>query len=240
MNRLLISCTALAVLAGGASAATMKAKYLGIGQNSGSYSINYKSGTYTANVGAGELRHQFDAVDGGRFASQTLKTFCIDIAENVQTNVWHNYSIDSVASAPDGDAPAGHIIGSARAGLIASLYANAITDGLLDNRGSAVGFTDGMHAAAFQLVVWELAFEADGAHGDLTSGEFKVTNSINAGVSAYFSTFLTWANLGTSFGSLRAMTFQGAQDQLIVIPLPAGGMMGLAGLAGIAAIRRRR
>lgn len=239
MKLMLVACAGCAVLASGASAATVKARYLGTGQTFGTYSINYKNGIFTANAGAGELRHRFANEPGNLFANETLRTFCVDIAENVSTGVDRLYSITSVSTAPDGDFPAGHVIGSSRAALLASLYRGAIMNGLVDHRGSAIGFVDGKHAAAFQLVIWELAFEAEGAHGTIGSGEFKVTSSIDAGVSAYFSTFFEWADAGYTLNGLRAMTFEGAQDQLIIIPLPTGGALALAGIAGIA-IRRRR
>jgi hypothetical protein len=244
MNRLLISCAALAVLAGGASAATVEARYRSAqSMFTGNFDIRYNNGVdpqyNPSNVGAGALAHEFRNTAGNLFAGQTLMTFCIDIAQTVDGN-WRDYNITSVATAPDQDLPQGHVIGSTRAGYLASLYANAIADGLLDHRGSAIGFTDATHAAAFQLVVWELAYEAENTAWDLASGQFSVANSIAGDISAYFPTFFDWADDGLTLGGLRAMTFEGAQDQLIVIPLPTGGVMALAGLVGIAGVRRRR
>ena len=240
MNHTLIACAAIAVLAGSASAATVHARYLGLGQTSGTYNINYKNGLFTSTAGAGSLRHQFQNLPGNLFAGQTLRTFCLDIAQLVDTSGnFLKYNITSVANAPDQDLPAGHVIGSARASLLESLYANARQAGLIDHRGSGIGFVDGQHAAAFQLVIWELAFEKEGDHGNIGDGEFKVTNAINAGVSQHFDTFFGWANAGDSLSGLRAMTFAGAQDQIIIIPLPTGGALALAGLTAIA-IRRRR
>jgi hypothetical protein len=105
-------------------------------------------------------------------------------------------------------------------------------------------------AAAFQLVIWELAFEDAGVLAAAAGGpnynslvandDFKVNNSINASVAANFNTFFGWAFNGDTLGGLRAMSSQTAQDQLIVIPLPTGGVMALAGLVGIAGVRRRR
>jgi hypothetical protein len=246
----------MAVLAGGASAATIKAKYTGLGQNSGQYKL-YFGGAQTPghNVAAGAIKHTV-ANDSAIWAGAQLRTFCIDIAQSVQgqNNV---YQIRSVADAPDPDAPTGNI-GTARAGLLGSLYYNAIQNGLLDNRGSATDAMTNQQAAAFQLVVWELAFEdasvltgARGEGGDSTSwatllatDQFITTqgngNAVGGAIAASALTFFEWAFNGDALGNLRAITSMTAQDQLIVIPLPTGGMMGLAGLAGFAAIRRRR
>jgi hypothetical protein len=244
-----LAAAAVATLAGSASAATVKAKYTGLGQNSGSYqiSLTHNSGTLNANVGAGALKHQVQG-DSQTFAGALLKTFCVDLAQNVVGQV-KTYNIVSVASAPDPDAPTGNV-GSLRAGYLGSLYYNAIQAGLLDRRGSATDAMTNQQAAAFQLVIWELAFEDAGVLAAAAGGpnynslvandDFKVNNSINASVAANFNTFFGWAFNGDTLGGLRAMSSQTAQDQLIVIPLPTGGVMALAGLVGIAGVRRRR
>jgi hypothetical protein len=253
MNRLLISCTALAVLAGGASAATIKAKQTGLAQNSGSYKL-YFGGNQTPghNVGAGAINHTV-AGDSQTWANAQLRLFCIDINQSTQ-NQFNTFQIGSVADAPDPDAPTGNI-GSLRAGFLGSLYYNAIQAGLLNNRGSATDAMTNQQAAAFQLVVWELAFEDSGnlaaASGDnsswaslLATDQFIATqgngNAVGGAIATNALTFFGWAFNGDAFGQLRAITSQTAQDQLIVIPLPTGGVMALAGLVGIAGVRRRR
>jgi len=244
-----IAVAAVAALAGGASAATLKAKYTGLGQNSGNYHIalNHNGGTLTAHVGAGALKHQVQN-DSQTFAGQLLRTFCVDLAQNVVGQV-KTYEIISVANAPDPDAPTGNV-GSLRAGYLQSLYYNAMQAGLIDHRGSATDAMTDKQAAAFQLTVWELAFEdagvlaaavGGGSYASLLAGDdFSVTSNINAGVAANFNTFFGWAFNGDTLGGLRAMASQTAQDQLIVIPLPTGGAMALAGLTTLAAVRRRR
>lgn len=248
MVRTFIACAAVVALAGTASAATIKAKYTGLGQNSGTYnlSMTHSSGVITANVHAGALKHQVQG-DSQTFAGAMLRTFCIDIAQNVVGQV-KTYDIVSVASAPEPDAPTG-AIGSIRAGYLQSLYANAIDAGLLDKRGSATDAMTNQQAAAFQLVVWELAFEDAGIlsaavglgnYKDLLKVDaFKITNSINVTIANLTEGFFEWAFAGDSLGGLRAMVSGTAQDQLIVIPLPTGGALAMAGLAGLA-IRRRR
>lgn len=247
--KFVLAAAAVAALAGTASAATLKAKYSGLGQNSGSYHVSliHDTGTINAHVGAGALKHQVQG-DSETFAGALLKTFCVDLAQNVVGQV-KTYDIVSVASAPDPDAPTGNV-GTLRAGFLQSLYYNAIQAGLLDSRGSATDSMTGQQAAAFQLVVWELAFEDSGVLAAAAGGpnytsllandDFEVTSTISAGVAANLDTFFGWAFNGDVLGGLRAITSATAQDQLIVIPLPTGGMMGIAGLAGIAAIRRRR
>lgn len=248
MVRTFVACAAIAACAGGASAATIKAKYMGLGQNTGTYNISmtHSQGTISANVNAGALKHQVQG-DSELFAGQMLRTFCIDIAQNVVGQV-KTYDVVSVASAPEPDAPTG-AIGTIRAGYLQSLYANAIEAGLIDRRGSATDAMTNQQAAAFQLVVWELAFEDAGIlsaavglgnYKDLLKVDaFKVTNSFNATVFNMTENFFEWAFAGDTLGGLRAMVSGTAQDQLVIIPLPTGGALALAGLAGVA-IRRRR
>ncbi|MGP1309724.1 MAG: hypothetical protein ACTS27_05955 [Phycisphaerales bacterium] len=250
MNRLLIACAAVAAVAGAAQGATLKAKYTGLAQNSGSYSISlsHNSGTLTANVGAGALKHQVQG-DSQTYAGALLRTFCIDLAQNVVGQI-RTYDIASVASAPEPDAPTGNV-GSLRAGYLESLYFNAMQAGLIDNRGSATNAMTNQQAAAFQLTVWELAFEDAGVlaavagnagmyNSLFANDDFRITNSINAGVAANFSLFFSWAFNGDELSGLRAITSATAQDQLIIVPTPTGGLLAIAGLTGVAAIRRRR
>lgn len=246
--KFVLGVAAIAALAGSASAATVKAKYTGLAQNTGTYnlSLQHNSGTLTASVKAGALKHEVTG-DSQTFAGKTLRTFCVDLAQNVVGSV-KTYNIISAAEAPDPDAPTGNV-GTLRAGYLQSLYYNAMQAGLLDKYGSATDSMTNQQAAAFQLVIWELAFEDGGALAAaaglggyaslLANDSFEVTNSIAAGVASNLETFFSWAFNGDKLGGLRAMSSQTAQDQLIVIPLPAGGAMALAGLAGVAARRRR-
>lgn len=249
MNRLLCAAAALAVVAGGAQAATVKAKYTGVGDavgNAFGLKLVHTQGTSNYNVRAGSLIHQVQA-SSETFAGQSLRTFCIDLAQTVNGSV-NTYTIKKVDAAPDPDAPTGNV-GEIRAGFLQSLYANAIDAGLLDRRGSWIG-DDDKQASAFQLVVWELAFEdagiLDTARGGvmpinslLTQDNFKVTSNLNTVASSDIEQFFQWAFEGRTLAGLRAMTSMTAQDQLIVVPLPTGGALALAGLAGVA-IRRRR
>ncbi|MGP1309725.1 MAG: VPLPA-CTERM sorting domain-containing protein [Phycisphaerales bacterium] len=248
--KLITAIAVAAAVSGAASAATVKAKYSGMAQNTGSYHISlaHTSGTYNAHVGAGALKHQFQG-DSEIFAGQMLRTFCVDLTQQVVGQV-RTYEVISVANAPDPDAPTGNV-GALRAGYLGSLYYNAMQAGLIDHRGSATDAMTNQQASAFQLVIWELAFEDAGVlaavsgnnsgFGSLfANDDFKVTNSINGGVAANFDTFFGWAFNGDAVGGLRAMASQTAQDQLIIVPLPTGGGMALAGLAAIGCTRRRR
>jgi hypothetical protein len=246
--KFVIATAGAIALAAGASGATVKAKYTGLAQNSGTYHIalQHNSGTLTAHVGAGALKHHVQN-DSQTFAGALLRTFCVDLAQNVVGQV-RTYNIQSVASAPEPDAPTGNV-GTVRAGFLQSLYYNAMQAGLIDNRGSATDAMTNQQASAFQLVIWELAFEdagvlsaavGGGSYASLLANDnFEVTSSISAGVASNLNTFFGWAFNGDTLGGLRAMTSQTAQDQLIIIPLPTTGGLALAGLAGVA-IRRRR
>lgn len=261
MKLMWIALAAGAAIATGASASTVIAKYDNV--------LYSRGGTFTvqldrnggpvigpSNVGAGGLQHTFRN-DSQRFANQTLTTFCVDLGQNVAGS-YSTYNVGTVAGAPVPASPAG-LIGATRAGYLQSLYSNAVGAGLIDMRGSVITSAMSTHqATAFQLVVWELAFEDEGnlltteMNGySLASvfggGEFTVagnttsnTNWLNSlGADAIFDQFFGWAFAGDSFGRLAAMTSGVRQDQLIIIPLPTGGALALAGLAGIA-IRRRR
>lgn len=241
MLRTLAAGVSLAALAGSASALTVQVSYHGPASTFGTWQLRY-NGSNVGTATAGPLTHKFLSNNTVLY-NQTLKTFCIDISQLVPPqNVALSYSIGSLADAPDANLPNGHVIGSNRAGLLASLYANAIDAGYLTSRGSATNAMDSKTAAVFQLAVWELAFETEGAHGNLGAGQFSLgggSTAFDAGMTALFSTFMGWADAGDSLGGIRALTRNGAQDQIVVVPLPTGAGLALAGLTGIA-IRRRR
>lgn len=107
---------------------------------------------------------------------------------------------------------------------------------------------DADQAAAFQMVLWEAAYESDNTALSMTTGAFKATSS---GSDGWAQTFIDAAAAftGPSKFSLTFWEVEGEPDrwrdtgQNLVsaspIPLPAAGWLLLAGLGGMAALRRR-
>jgi hypothetical protein len=101
---------------------------------------------------------------------------------------------------------------------------------------------DGVSAAAFQVAVWELAFDGD---DDLSSGNFQSTNP-----SAVLTLANTWlASLGSLTATAKNLVvlqddpqgpYGDKQDLLIQTPIPGTlGLVGL-GLLGLGGLRRKK
>ena len=160
------------------------------------------------------------------------ETFCIQLLEGIAGNQLVTYEVlEDLAYVPDSQ-PGN--MGPEKAMLISDLYAR--------NYGS-IG--TGAEAAAFQLAIWEIVHETEVAGGALNLGLGTGIARFDASLAGVMSQADGLINgLGGGGSSLNYLTFTGLrgltnesyQDQLIVVPGPAG----LMAIAGLGMIRSRR
>lgn len=217
--------------AGTASAdvVTMKFVETGAGQN-----IKFKlNGGSEKSVFAGQLRHTITGGTGigADWAGDHL-LFCTDIYEYVSKSS-KSFEIIGLEDAPN-SVP----MGADKAQAIYDVY-NAF------GGATMIAGIDNEFAAAFQIAVWEIVtdFNADSglASLDLGTGNFKVTkvngkSARTATFNDYLSDIFGAIGSGSSAGVV-ALSNNGAQDQLFVIPAP--GSVALAG-SGLLMLGRRR
>src|SRR5690606_15192937 len=106
-----------------------------------------------------------------------------------------------------------------------------------DVAGGAQFGTNNILAAAFQVALWELAFDFQGGDStsiDLDDGAFELnsTGSVKTTANGWLGQIM--ANFGSGQTHLAGLHHDHKQDQVVVVPLPAPVAMGLAGLIGVA------
>jgi hypothetical protein len=167
----------------------------------------------------------------------SITTFCINAAQTLHTNDTY-----TIAYQPFSDNPAT---------LLQELYAAHFAD-----IGSST-----TNAAAFQMAVWEIVYDApnSGAYtynNGLTGGLFQDNGSTSAIVSeanTFLSNFQTLGAAKASNWTLYELNSSSGQSQLYAVnnpttntpavPLPAAapeGMLLLAGMAGVGAFKKLR
>lgn len=121
---------------------------------------------------------------------------------------------------------------------------------LFDANYGSLDKSNGDQAAAFQIALWEAAYEADDATLDMTSGLFSarswgstrlantyLNNAMNYdGESKWDMSFFEVAGYDANRGSRTGQNLV----TVSAVPLPAGALLLLTGLAGFGIARRRR
>lgn len=239
MRGVLPIAVGMGLCASGAFADTVNLAFVGSGAGR---SVQMKLGSLTQNVFAGQLRHSFTSPVGpaaAQLSGNTLVTFCTDASEYVRS-VSSTYTVTPIPDLPVSTGwPS---MGAARAQAVYDLYAAAA--------GSQLGSTaDADFAAAFQVLLWEIVYDFNGARTSLdTLNGTMQTRSTSGGaltdaITGYFNTLAdTVVAITASQTSLIGLSRLGGQDQIVqvqLIPLPAPVLLGAVGLGTLAVARRR-
>ena len=165
----------------------------------------------------------------------TFYTFCIDIPQDIALNGQYDYTLTNPSNAPQ---PVG-AMGADNAAALGRLWAADIGNVL-----NATSVNKELEAAAaFQLAVWKITYEApdNTALKDLTiklyTSDSTLENQINTDAFNWASAALNSSGSGTPLIALSSPT---AQDQITVAPTPAAAVAGLVLMAGMFAVRLRK
>ncbi|MGD1914577.1 MAG: hypothetical protein ACFCBV_00100 [Phycisphaerales bacterium] len=231
--RTVLTAAAMLATAGIAAADTVDLRYFGPGAGA---SFDVVANGNSTNVFAGQLNFLADNGTGaGSLLNGTLMTYCIDVLEPVGGGR-NTYNLDALEDSPVTAGSVSPAMGVDKAEAIARMYTFAA--------GSQFG-SDSDVAAAFQLAVWEVIADFGGDDPmSLTTGDFRVTSTVNSGTQTFLTSLLDAAGDGSIsiFQGLGALTNEGLQDQIfeVVIPLPGAAGMAAVGLAGVGLVARRR
>jgi hypothetical protein len=178
-----------------------------------------------------------------------FKTYCTQINEHINYNQTVTYQQVALEQVPDSP-PAPGPMGQYKAVVLRDLYARFY------HSVKASG-SDIMNAA-FQCLVWEITHEntnAQSAAGvlgqlNLSLGAFQLKSDGNANAGIFGAADSMLAALGGSNNddfrffnngdNLRGLRHDTAQDQIMVVPIPAPALVAAAGLLGVGLWRRRR
>jgi hypothetical protein len=181
------------------------------------------AGVFNWTAAAGNLSGQF-------------KTFCIELTQDVWYGGTFHYDLVPVAEAGNPDEG---VFGPGTQGPLGAVRADLLSELFAKHYGQIV---DDRTAAAFQMDVWEIAYDGSRAPGalDLKSGNFTVSADTQTDALAQ-----SWLNsLDGSGGrtSLLGLTSPTAQDQLTIdiIPEPATWVLGGIAITALFPVLRRQ
>lgn len=166
-----------------------------------------------------------------------VRTFCVQLEENISAGQTVNYDVVDPSQVPDGgpgnDPTQPNQMGATKSLQIQTAYALWYGDSMMMSQDLS---------AAFQVVIWEISHEQGGMSGgyqiNTGSARFTSGSSVENQATAWLDEINTRTLAGglLGFSRLRGLTHIDYQDQLIVVP----GAGSLAGLLGVAALGRRR
>lgn len=217
MKKLAVSLAAALCALGATTAANADAVTFS-GYAHGSQNVTFtvpnaaNTGNATGTAGAGGF---LTSLNGG----PSFTSYCVDLYQNISFNT--PYSDYSIA------APGAHVFANS----------NAYTDlGRLYATAGMIG--DALQEAAFQLSVWEIAYETSGAY-NVGSGVASFVTS--TGVRDLASTWLSQLGNHGNGPTIGVLESRGQQDMIYApIPEPSEIMLMVTGLIAMGAFAKRR
>jgi hypothetical protein len=180
-------------------------------------------------------------------AGQSIYTYCIEKSQDFNVFDTYTFTVNPAIT--------GSPLNGPDQGAINSLAALQL-QGLISGHWNQ-SLTDNVSAAAFQLAVWEIEYDAGGRTDTLdntprtsdyyfASGRIEATATVGSTGSDAINLATTWLNTllaETSLSTALALNSDTNQDHLTAtaaVPLPAALPIGVAALAGLFAARKLR
>jgi hypothetical protein len=183
------------------------------------------SESVTINLSAPNVPVVNKTVSAGGFLTSlnggpTFESYCVDVYQTIVLGTHYtDYTLPGTT----------HIFANSDAYAdLGRLYAN-------------VGpINDAVHEAAFQIAVWEIAYETDSVY-DLVHGAatFLGGTAASSGALTMASGWLAGLGSGTGTG-IKVLESTGHQDVIIAVPEPSTYLLMFIGLLGVTFVARRR
>lgn len=235
-TKMMIATAGLLMMATGAMADTISAKFEGTGRGTNLKATLDNSGV---NVFVGSLRYTLTNGSGvGVALNGAHRTFCADLLQTVSTSATTHQVVQASVLTNAISATNGAARASALADVFA-IYGTQATDSAADNN----------FAAAFQLIVWDIIYDYTSAGVSslsLTGGRFVATqtngSALSSAVTTAYNTIKSAIGPAYTSNGLFAITSGQFQDQLVQVQtlIPTPGAAALAGVGLLAVGRRRR
>lgn len=222
----LAGVAAALAMAASASAGTVIATFNSV---SPSVNVNYVSPVGSGSTTAGVFN--WTRTGGTHVGSPAgnFSSFCIELNQNVAFSSSYTFNIQALKDSPSPGLPVpGPLgMGATKASDLKKLWA-AYRNSIVDNTT----------AAAFQVAVWEIVYEASTNYSVSNgNGAFYLTNQ--AAVRNQANAWLSSLGSLTAEANLAAMSSPSVQDQLVLVPTPPAVLAG-AGLMGAVAVKQIR